>query len=79
MQTVFVFFVRVKNGLSEGMRTKYWFDLIHYVPSTSFQLCRDGSSLVEPVLKPRSHCADGATVHRDAGQPVFRDAPGHIS
>ena len=65
--------------LSEGMRTKYWFDLIHYVPSTSFQLCRDGSSLVEPVLKPRSHCADGATVHRDAGQPVFRDAPGHIS
>ena len=61
------------------MRTKYWFDLIHYVPSTSFQLCRDGSSLVEPVLKPRSHFADGATVHRDAGQPVFRDAPGHIS
>ena len=61
------------------MRTKYWFDLIHYVPSTSFQLCRDGSSWVEPVLKPRSHCADGATVHRDAGQPVYGDAPGHIS
>ena len=56
-----------------------WFDLIHYVPSTSFQLCRDGSSLVEPVLKPHSHCADGATVHRDAGQPVYRDEPGHIS
>ena len=24
------------------MRTKYWFDLIHYVPSTSFPLCRSG-------------------------------------
>ena len=34
--------------------------------------------MVEPVLEPRSHCADGATVHRDAGQPVYRDAPGHI-
>ena len=26
------------------------FDLILYVPSTIFQLCRDGFSLVEPVL-----------------------------
>ena len=26
------------------------FDLIFYVPSTIFQLCRDGSSSVEPVL-----------------------------
>ena len=26
------------------------FDLIPYVPSTIFQLCRDGSSWVEPVL-----------------------------
>ena len=26
------------------------FDLIHYVPSTIFQLNRDGSSWVEPVL-----------------------------
>ena len=26
------------------------FDLILYVPSTIFQLCRDGSSWVEPVL-----------------------------
>ena len=30
-------------------------------------------------LKPRSHCDDVATVHPDAGQPVYRDAPGHIS
>ena len=59
------------------MRTKYWFDLIHYVPSTNFQLWRDGSSLVELVLKPCSRCADGATVHSDVGQPVYRDAPGH--
>ena len=29
-------------------------------------------------LKPHSHCADVATVHPDAGQPVYRDAPGHI-
>ena len=30
-------------------------------------------------VKPRSHCADVATVHSDEGQPVYRDAPGHIS
>ena len=30
-------------------------------------------------VKPHSHCADVATVHPDAGQPVYRDAPGHIS
>ena len=30
-------------------------------------------------LKPHSHYADVATVHPDAGQPVYRDAPGHIS
>ena len=39
---------------------------------------------VEPAhilgcLKPRSHCADKATVHPDAGQPVYRDVPEHIS
>ena len=28
---------------------------------------------------PHSHCADVATVHPDAGQPVYPDAPGHIS
>ena len=31
------------------------------------------------LLKPHSHCAGVATVHPDAGQPVYRDAPGHIS
>ena len=30
-------------------------------------------------FKPHSHCADVATVHPDSGQPVYRDAPGHIS
>ena len=30
-------------------------------------------------IKPRSPCADVATVHPDEGQPVYRDAPGHIS
>ena len=29
-------------------------------------------------LKPHSYCADVATVHPDAGQPVYRDASGHI-
>ena len=28
----------------------FLFDLILYVPSTIFQLCRDGSSWVKPVL-----------------------------
>ena len=32
-----------------------------------------------PVLKPRSDCANVAMVHPDAGQPVYRDAPGNIS
>ena len=32
-----------------------------------------------PSLKPRSHCADVATVHPDAGQPVYCEALGHIS
>ena len=30
-------------------------------------------------VKPHSHCADVATVHPDAVQTVYRDAPGHIS
>ena len=30
-------------------------------------------------VKPHSHCAGVATVHPDAGQPVYCDAPGHIS
>ena len=30
-------------------------------------------------LKPRSHCADVATVHPDGEQPVYRDSPGHFS
>ena len=30
------------------------------------------------AFKPHSHCAGVATVHPDAGQPVYRDTPGHI-
>ena len=33
----------------------------------------------QDIPKPHSHCADVATVHPDAGQPVHRDAPEHIS
>ena len=28
----------------------FFFELILYVPSTIFQVCRDGSSRVEPIL-----------------------------
>ena len=35
--------------------------------------------LTYAVKQPHSHCAGVATVHPDAGQPVYRDAPGHIS
>ena len=37
------------------------------------------SQRVEENVKPHSHCADVATVHPDSGQPVYRDAPGHIT
>ena len=37
------------------------------------------STYLLALLKPHSHCAGVATVHPDAGQPVYRDAPGHIS
>ena len=37
------------------------------------------SQRVEENVKPHSHCADVATVHPDSGQPVYCDAPGHIS
>ena len=36
---------------------------------------RDRNSI---SFKPHSHCAGVATVHPDAGQPVYHDAPGHI-
>ena len=36
--------------LGQFMRCSFLFDLILYVPSTIFQLNRDGYSLVEPVL-----------------------------
>ena len=39
------------------------FDLILYVPSTIFQLCRDGSSWVEPVLRK-----DNCVLHKDTTQ-----------
>ena len=38
------------SDIGESMRTKYFFDSIHYVPSTIFQLYRDGSPWVEPLL-----------------------------
>ena len=38
------------------LRTNVLFDLILYVPSTIFQLCRDRSTLVEPDTKQRLMC-----------------------
>ena len=43
----------------------FLFDLILYVPSTIFQLCRDRSSWVEPV-QARINVSCSRTQHRDA-------------
>ena len=44
-------FMEIEDGLTDGtLNSNALFDLILYVPSTIFQLCRDGSSWVEPVL-----------------------------
>ena len=40
----------VKYKIKPIMQVMFLFDLILYVPSSIFQLCRDGSSCVEPVL-----------------------------
>ena len=45
------------------------------LPKTVFTF----NTAVVTTVKPHSHCAGVATVHPDAGQPVYRDAPGHIS
>ena len=42
--------IYVNNTDVPGLRGDFLFDLILYVPSTIFQLNRDGSSWVEPVL-----------------------------
>ena len=39
------------NYLFTGIQFVCLFDLILYVISTIFQLCKDGSSWVEPVLR----------------------------
>ena len=55
------------------------FSLFHpfkYTSAKRFDTLRPINNL---SVKPRSHCAGVATVHPDAGQPVYRDAPGHIS
>ena len=48
------------------------------VPRYLREIIREGQPLYS-CLKPNSHCAGVATVHPDAGLPVYRDAPGHIS
>ena len=52
-------------GILQGLMTKCSLNILRYNVKTG--------------LKPHSHCADVATVHPDAGQPVYRDARGHIS
>ena len=45
----------------------FWFDLILYAPSTIFQLNRDGSSWVEPVLS-KDKCLAQGPQRSDAGE-----------
>ena len=55
---------------------------LFYSPSDrrSYERCEGArKTVVSWACKPHSHCAGVATVHPDAGQPVYRDAPGHIS
>ena len=63
-KNVHMYYIRVKEGKNEKLKkesimrisilisiyTVFLFDLILYVPSTIFQLNREGSSWVEPVL-----------------------------
>ena len=46
----------------------------------SFNLCLEKTRQNNnfDCMITNSHCAGVATVHPDAGQPVYRDAPGHI-
>ena len=70
-------FILMANGTSFLSRNQFtlWinlhtislFDLILYVPSTIFQLCRDGSSWVEPVLS-WINVSCSRTQHSDAGE-----------
>ena len=46
------------------------FDLILYVPSTNFQLYREGSSCVEPVLT-RTNVSCSRTHRSDAGEAQY--------
>ena len=48
------------------------FDLIFYVPSTIFQLNRDGSSLVEPVLSQDKCVLSQGQQRSDAGEARTR-------
>ena len=48
------------------------FDLIHYIQSTNFQLCRDGSSWVEPVLKLGLMCLAQGPQRSEAGEARTR-------
>ena len=50
------------------MKDQDLFDLILYVPSTIFQLNRDGSSWVEPVLSLDKMCLAQGPQSSDAGE-----------
>ena len=56
----------------------YHFAVFHVMIRCLSYFLRHSTSLLQ-CLKPHSHCAVVATVHPDAGQPVYHDAPGHIS
>ena len=65
--------------------TKHWITYT-YTGRTGQPISRDTGKIrqlerdqIKNNVKPHSHRAGVATVHPDAGQPVYRDAPGHIS
>ena len=66
-------FIRVNSVCQNKMRSAFILPLVVDFLAVIVS-GEQGSS-----LKPHSHCAGVATVHPDAGQPVYRDAPGHIS
>ena len=48
----------------------FLFDLILYIPVNNFQLCQDGSSLVEPVLSKDAQGHNTVTPLRSNMQPL---------
>ena len=67
------------DGVYRGMsRLLIEWSLSHRRKGSAICIWAHVTYRIPAFLKPHSHCAGVATVHPDAGQPVYRDAPGHI-